>query len=208
MLKVYGVKRSRVLRVLWCLEELGLPYELIELDLGRGDLKCPTYLKLNPLGKMPTLQEGDLVLFESAAICNYLAAKCPDKGLTPTDGSPARAEYDRWLFFIATELEQGLWNMSKHTFVLPEEKRLPQMLDLGREDFLHAANVIENALQGRNYLVENRFTVVDIFLGHTLRWAKLRDISLGTTLKGYLDRLESRPALTNALNKDGVPFQP
>ena len=117
MMKLYGFGPTRSLRALWGLKELGLEFEFIPVNLQAGEHRRPEFLALNPAGKVPVLVDGDLVLTESAAIVLYLAEKHPEKELMPTR-LEQRAQVYRWVMFAMTELEQPLWRMAKHRFVL------------------------------------------------------------------------------------------
>ena len=155
MMKLYGFGPTRSLRALWGLKELGLEFEFIPVNLQAGEHRRPEFLALNPAGKVPVLVDGDLVLTESAAIVLYLAEKYPEKKLMPTR-LEQRAQVYRWVLFAMTELEQPLWRMAKHRFIYPEDKRLPQDIDLAREDFTAMAAVLERHMDGRQYIVGDR----------------------------------------------------
>lgn len=113
MIKVYGFPKTRSLRILWTLEEIGADYGLVKVDLFKGEAEEPAFLQLNPAGKVPVLVDDDLVLSESGAICTYLADKYPETGLAPEPRTGQRAIYDQMCFFALTELEQPLWTMAK-----------------------------------------------------------------------------------------------
>src|SRR5579859_738057 len=147
-MKLYGFSATRSLRALWGLKELGLDFEYVPVDLVKGEHQTPDFLKINPAGKVPVLIDGDLVLPESAAIILYLAEKYPEKGLIPTD-LEVRAEMYRWIMFSVTELEQPLWRITKHSFLLPEERRSPADIELAREDFVAMAKVLDRHMAGR-----------------------------------------------------------
>jgi glutathione S-transferase len=209
MIKLYGPARSRTFRCLWTLEELGLPYQHISLDLHKGEHKNSEFLKLNPVGRVPVLVDGSVTLFESSAICCYLAEKQPLKNLIPKPGSVEHAYFFQWLSFVTTELEQGLWTMGKHTFALPEEKRLPQMKEIGAWEFSGLANVLEKAVRGKNFLVGDMFSVADIFAAHTLIWAKGFGVPVSGALDQYLQNLQQRSAFQNAFRlreKESAPL--
>src|ERR1700741_2175985 len=131
-MKLYEYPPTRSIRVRWTLQELGVPFESVVGDIAKGEHKQAAFLKVNPAGKLPVLVDGDLVLTESVAIVLYLAEKYPEKGLLPTDLTE-RAQVNRWLLFAATELEQPLWRISRHTALYPEDKRLPGDVALARE---------------------------------------------------------------------------
>lgn len=195
MIKLYGNPRSRSNRVHWTLEELGGPYEFYELDFSKGDHRSPFFLELNPAGKIPALQDGDFVLTESGAICNYLAEKFPAKNLIPKSGTRERGIYDQWLMFVLTELEQPLWTAGKHRFALPKDKRLPAIEETARWEFSRAVKLLSQGLGDHEYLAGDHFSVVDILTAHTLRWAKGFKFDLEyANVETLLERLEQRPA--------------
>ncbi|NOY25484.1 MAG: glutathione S-transferase [Oligoflexia bacterium] len=101
-MKLYGFGPSRSARYLWTLLELGVPFERVDVDLSKGEHGRPDFLALNPMGRVPVLVAGDLVLTESFAICTWLADRHPDRGLIPAPGSADRGQHDRWMFFCAT----------------------------------------------------------------------------------------------------------
>ena len=104
-MRLYYVPRTRAGRPRWVLEELGIPYELVRLDPARGETRSPEHLSRQPLGHVPALEDEGGLLFESAAICLYLAEKYPEKGLVPPPGSRGRGLTYQWLFYAMTELE-------------------------------------------------------------------------------------------------------
>jgi glutathione S-transferase len=133
-IKLYEFGPTRSIRVRWTLQELGVDFEPIRVNLLAGDHQRPEFLKINPAGKIPVLVDGDLVLTESVAIVLYLAEKYPDKGLLPA-GPKERAQVNRWLLFAATELEQPLWRISRHTTLYSEEDRLAKDVVLAGREF-------------------------------------------------------------------------
>lgn len=198
MLTLYGTPRTRSDRALWALEECGLPYEFVAIDLFKGEGRSPAYLAINPSGKIPALVDdsvpGRLVLTESAAICTYVADQA-GTGLIPPCGTPLRARHEQWCYFAMTELEQPLWTITKHTFALPAEQRVPAVIDTARWEFARTLPVLAAALQGREYILGDQFTVADILLGHTLLWATGSQLPLeDDVLRQYLQRLLARPA--------------
>ena len=156
-MQLYEFPPTRSIRPRWVLQELGVPFESVIVDPRRGDLRSPAFLKLNPAARIPVLVDGELVLNESVAICLYLAEKYPHGGLMPADVG-ARAEVNRWLWFTVTELEQPLWRITRHTFLYPEAKRLPADMALAREDFAPMAAVVEDHLNGRQFVAGESFT--------------------------------------------------
>jgi glutathione S-transferase len=192
MMKLYGFGPTRSLRALWGLKELGVEFEFIPVNLQAGEHKRPEFLAINPAGKVPVLVDGDLVLPESAAIVLYLAEKYPEKGLMPAR-LEQRAQVYRWVLFAVTELEQPLWRMAKHRFLYPENQRLPQDIDLAREDFTAMAAVLERHMQGRQYIVGDRISVADCVTAYLMDWANEHHLLDGLpNLTAYLQRMYQR----------------
>jgi glutathione S-transferase len=192
MMKLYGFGPTRSLRALWGLKELGVEFEFIPINLQAGEHRRPEFLALNPAGKVPVLVDGDLVIPESAAIVLYLAEKYPDKGLMPAR-LEQRAQVYRWVMFAMTELEQPLWRMAKHRFIYPEHKRLPQAIDLAREDFTAMAAVLEKHMDGRQYIVGERITAADCVTAYLMDWANEHHLLDGfPNLEKYLQRMYGR----------------
>lgn len=158
MLKLYGMGPTRSLRALWALRELDAEFEFVPVNLPAGENRHPDFLRLNPAGKLPVLVDGDFVLTESAAIVMYLAEKYGAKGLMPAD-LKERAQAYRWSLFAVTELEQPLWRMAKHTFLYPEDKRLPGDIALAREEFAAMAAVLERHMPLVNSTASCPFSV-------------------------------------------------
>ncbi len=194
MLTVYGCANTRSSRVLWALEEAGAEYEYVAVDLRAGAGWKPEYLALNPGGKVPTLVDSEMVLTESAAICTYIGDRFPVSRLTPPASSPERAHYDQWCYFVLSELEQPLWTLAKHTFALPERRRVPAVLDTARWEFAVAAKALATGLGRREFIVGDHFTAADILVAHTLAWALAFELPLEHDyLKTYAERLLARP---------------
>jgi glutathione S-transferase len=192
-MKLYEFGPTRSIRVRWTLQELGVDFEPVRVNLITGEHQRPEFLKINPAGKIPVLVDGDLVLTESVAIVLYLAEKYPNKGLLPT-GVVQRAQVNRWLLFAATELEQPLWRISRHTALYPEDERLPGEVILASRDFKEMVTVVEKHMQGREFVAGDSVTVADFVLAYTLDWGN-EDKLLGECpqLLAYMKRMYARP---------------
>lgn len=203
MYHLYGMPRTRSTRVTWALEEIGAEYCYHLVDLMKGEGQSPDFLKLNPFGKVPVLRDGDVLLTESAAICTYLADQNPETGLAPRVGTIERGKYDQWCFFVLTELEQPLWTIHRHRFVYPQDKKVPQMLDVAPWEFQRAINVLAEKLGQREYLVGDSFTMADILLAHTLIWARLYKLDFESLeLEDYVQRISGRSAFARAKERE------
>src|SRR5882672_2065677 len=119
-MKLYEFPPTRSIRVRWTLQELGVPFEAVTVNMIAGENRSPAFLKINPAGRLPVLVDGDLVLTESVAIVLYLAEKYANKRLIPSDLGQ-KAKLNQWLLFAATELEQPLWRIAHHTLLYPED---------------------------------------------------------------------------------------
>ncbi len=201
MITLYGLPRSRSLRVSWMLEELGLDWNYHYVNFQAGEQRGEEFLALNPCGKVPALRDGDMVISESAAICLFLAEKYGPQFL-PEPGTTASALHHRWISFTTTELEQALWSMGKHRFALPEEQRIVEMIDTATWEFNQAAAIAEGWVPESGYLLGEQFSVADILLCHTLNWAVSFQQSLPEKLMNYRKRTSQRPALNSALEKE------
>ncbi len=202
-MKIYGWPNTRSLRAVWALEEAGASYDYLPVNLTRGEGRRPAYLGVNPGGKVPTLVDGDLVLTESAAICSYIGDRHPASGLTPRCGARERALYDKWCFFVLSELEQPLWTIGKHRFAIPEKYRIPAVVDTAIWEFSVAARSLDAQFGSGPYALGERFTAADILLGHTLAWAEAWSIPLEhERLREYAQRLRDRPALGRARRRE------
>lgn len=193
MIKLYGTPPTRALRVLWLLNELGLEYELRPVDILQGEARQSPFLELNPAAKVPVLVDGNVVLTESAAIQLYLADKHREAGLIP-ETVEDRGQMYRWIFFLVTEIEQPLWRIARHTFIYPEDKRLPQDVDLARQECRQMVAVLERHMKGREFIVGDRLSVADLNAAYTLDWANEAEMLGGAPrLREYLTTMYARP---------------
>jgi glutathione S-transferase len=190
-MQLYELSFTRSIRARWMLQELGVDFEAITVNLFAGEGQQPAFLKVNPAGKLPVLVDGDFVLTESAAIVLYLGEKYGK--FLPTDAR-GRAEVNKWLLFTVTELEQPLWRIAKHRNLYPEAQRLPADIPLASEDFRRMAAVAEQHMQGRTYVVGDSVTVADFVLAYTLDWAsEVKLLDRFPQLVAYTERMYARP---------------
>ena len=200
MLKLYHSAQSRSVRARWLLEELGVPYEVVRLNLQAEEHKRPEYLKINPNGTVPALVDGDLALFESGAICQYLADKFPEKRLAPPVGTPARGLYVQWIHYAMSGLEPPTVTIFFHTVRKPEAERIPALVTEARAQLAAVLGVLERALAGRQFILGSDFSAADVMLGSTLGWASMLGIvgQERPNVAGYVARLAGRPAFQRA----------
>ncbi len=200
MLKLYFAPKTRSTRPRWMLEELGVPYELVTVDMSKGDNKRPEYFRVHPMGSLPALEDDGQPVFESAAILQHLAERFPEKGLAPAVGTPARAEYASWMMFCMATLEPALALVATHTYFLPEAERVPSEAARGRKRFGELARMLEEKLRGRDFLVGDGFTAADVLLASILGWAHGSGLLVDFPgLQAYVQRHMARPAAQRAM---------
>jgi glutathione S-transferase len=197
------MSRGRIVR--WMLEEVGQPYRTELLEFGTT-MKAPEYLAINPMGKVPVIRHGDTVVTEAGAICAYLADAFPQAGLAPPPGDRRRGPYYRWLFFAAGPMEAAASNKALG-FQVPEERR--GMMGYG--SFADVMNALEGAVAERDYLVGDRFTAADLYVGSHIGWGMMfGTIEKRPAFERYWRRLRERPAAIRASEIDDalIPAKP
>ena len=194
MIVLYGSPHNRGFRALWMLEELGLPYENIELAARQGETRTAEFLAINPNGHVPTLVDGDMVVWESMAINLYLAKKYGG-GLAPRD-LREEAAVMQWSFWVMTEVEENLLNYGMHTLFLPEAERNAGFAQAAAEKLEAALAVLDDVLDGTAHLVGDRFSVADLNVASVLSWVSLvqLDIAKHANVQRWLSACLARPA--------------
>jgi glutathione S-transferase len=196
MLKVWGrVNSINVQKVLWALDELKVPYERTDAGMQFGVVNEPFYRKMNPNGRVPTIEDDGLVLWESNAIVRYLAAKHGAGALWPND-LRQRADSDRWMDWATTTLAPAIFPVFWGLVRTPPEKRDAKAIDEGVKKLGEAFQVLEQCMDGRDYIGGSALTLGDIPVGvHVYRWYAL-DVTRPKLPKveAYHRRLQQRPA--------------
>jgi glutathione S-transferase len=187
--------RGRISR--WMLEEIGQPYRTELVDYGTT-MKAPAYRAINPMGKVPALQHGDTIVTEGAAICAYLADAFPHADLAPPPGDRLRGPYYRWLFFAAGPIEAAASNKALG-FVVPAGRE--RMMGYGSYD--DVMNTLENAVSQGDYVVGDRFTAADVYVGSHIGFGlQFGTIEKRPAFERYWSRLNARPAALRAKEID------
>ena len=163
-MKLYHCKDARSLRALWTLEEMGLDYELVNMEFPPR-LTQPGYLDINSMGTVPTLVDGTVTLTESSAMCQYLAEKYGPTELGLDVSDPQYGEYLNWLYRSDATLTFPQTLVLRYTRLEPEERRVPQVVADYTQWYYSRLRSVEMALEGRDYLLGDRFTVADIAVG-------------------------------------------
>jgi len=187
-MKLYWCPRTRSFSALWLMEETGQPYERVLIDLNKNDQKSPDYLKINPMGKVPAIQDGDVSVAESAAICAYVAERYPEAELAPPVGDPRRAKYLQWLFFGPGCIEPAMVQVSTKIEMNP--------VAAGWGDAQRVFDVLDDALAKGPWLLGETFSAADIIIGSGLNFSVrlFKMIASRPSFEAYIERCMARPA--------------
>jgi glutathione S-transferase len=195
-LTLYHATPSRSSIVHWMLEELGEPYAIELLNLKAGDQRKSAYLALNPMGKVPTLKDGDVVVTEVAAICCYLADTYPKAKLAPPIGDKRRGAYLKWLFYGPGCVEPAMIDKALGRSPAPRTMA-------GWADYDTVLEVLRGAVAHSQYLLGEQFTAADVVIGSALRWGMLfKMMPELPEFVAYVGRLTARPAMQRQLAQD------
>ena len=200
MLKLHFAPNSRAGRIVWLLEELGLPYEINKMAFHPKDLKSDEHRARHPLGRVPVLDDGDVRLFESGAIVDYILERHRNGGLKPAVDAPEFPAYLQWFHYCEGMVMPPVNTIVVQTLLLPPERRDETVLAQAKRLLTKALEPVNAALEGKDYLIGN-FSGADIMLGH----ACFMSNRLGCVpdemvhLKAYVDRIAARPAFKTAI---------
>ena len=184
-MKLYYNPQSRAVIAKWMLDECDAQYEIVPIDFTKREHKTPEFLKINPAGKLPALEDRDAKIFETAAICLYLGDKFPAAKLAPVISAPERGRYLSLMVYSTSQLEPAMSD------ALLKLEHLPQR---GWTDFETAQNVVEDELGKGAYLFGDWFTAADIMIGSMFIWKRIFGAPPGRpALEAYVNRLLARP---------------
>ena len=193
MMQVYYSPRTRAFSTLWLMEEIGQPYERVLTDISTGGQKSADFLKINPMGKVPALRDGDATLGEAAAICAYVADRYPDAGLAPAASDhAARAMYLYWLFFGPSCIEPSIMQ----AYLKFEVPAATAAWGSTQQTF----DVLDAALEKGPWLLGEHFTAADIVIGSGINFAvrAFKLIPTRPNFDRYIDACAARPAFQRA----------
>jgi len=197
MIKLYHAPLTRSVRIYWLLEELGIAYELETVSFRSDTIP---FGQSTPVGKLPAIQDGDLTMFESGAILEYIIERYGKGRLAPPPGSSLRGQYLQWVHFAEATAFPPLGNLAWHVLFKKDAETIPTAMADYRHLAAAALQVVETALTHREFLLESGFSGADIMMGFTLGCAQM----LGALTErfpnatAYLKRLEARPAFQKA----------
>lgn len=194
MIKIYGSPRSSAGRCYWMLEELQLPYEQMALDMQKKEHKSEEYLKINPNGKVPALIDGDVTIWESMAITTYLAKKyqSPLAPRTPVEDGHMM----QWSFWALVDLQKPAVDWLIQELFVPADKRNHQIIDDAKKVLPNLLKTLERGLEGKTYLVDERFTVADLNVASVVNLTTSLglDISHLPNTTRWMNACKDRPA--------------
>ena len=201
MLTLHFAPNSRAGRILWLLEELALPYELNRMDFHPKDLKSDRHRARHPLGRVPVLDDGDISIFESGAIVEYILERHKNGGLKPDVASPLFPEYLQWFHYCEGMVMPPINTIVVQTILLPPDRRDEKVLGQAQRLLTKALEPVNDARAGRDYLIVD-FSCADIMLGHACFMSQRSGCVTDemTHLLAYIARIAARPAFDKAIN--------
>ena len=200
MLKLHHAPNSRAGRIVWLLEEVGLEYEINKMAFHPKELKSDEHRARHPLGRVPVLEDGEVMLYESGAIVEYIIARHTDGTLQPNVNTPEFPEYLQWFHYCEGMVMPPVNTIVVQTKLLPEDRRNAEVLDQAQRLLTKALAPVDKAVERREYLIGN-FSGADIMLGHACFMSRRLGCFTGemTALDAYVNRLEARPAFQTGI---------
>ena len=201
MLKVHFAPNSRAGRIIWLLEELELPYEVNKMDFHPKDLKSDEHRSRHPLGRIPVLDDGDIRIYESGAIVEYILERHKNGGLKPDVSSNSYPDYLQWFHYCEGMVMPPINTIVVQTILLPEDRRDETVLNQAKRSLSKSLEPVNNALEGKKYLIGD-FSAADIMLGHACFMSnRLGCVSEEMlNMKSYVDNINKRPAFQTAIS--------
>ena len=191
-IELYYTPHTRSLRPRWLLEELDIPYTLHPVDLFSGE-RNPAH----PLGSVPAMTVDGQTMFESGAMCHWLADRFPEKGLAPALDDGLRPAYEQWMFFVPGTLEPPPFEILMHTRILPEQDRVSEIIGYAENRYQRVLHMLAKQLDHDDFILGAGFSCADIMIGSTLNWLP-ELLEPHPALQGYVQRLTARPAYARA----------
>jgi len=193
-IRIFHVKGTRSVRVIWLCEELGLPYEIVPIDFSAEYRNSDEWRAMSPTGKVPAMTDGDMTMFESGAMVQYILEKYGKGRLQPEPGTADSAIFLQWCWFAEATLARPLGDIVHHRFLKPEAERLPEMVVDGEKRARVCLDAVNSALQDQDYLVAE-YTAADIMMGYSLLLATRVEVldDEYPQVQTYFQKLQARP---------------
>ena len=201
MLKLHHAPNSRAGRILWLLEELELPYEINSMKFHPSDLKSDEHRSRHPLGRIPVLEDEEVIIYESGAIVEYILARHAPGKLKPAITSKLFPSYLQWFHYCEGMVMPAMNTIVVQTIILPEERRNAEILGQAQRLLSKSLIPVNESLENKKYLIGD-FSAVDIMLGHSLYMSKqLKCVNEKlSNILNYLSKIEARPCFQKAIN--------
>jgi glutathione S-transferase len=201
MLKIYHSKQARSLRVVWLAEEIGMPHEIVHMPFDPATLRSEEFLRINPFGKVPAIEDGGVRMVESGAICQYLTEKYGKAPFKKVLGDADYPAYLQWIHAGEATLTPPLGAIAQHTIIRPKERRIGQVADEAVTMFKERLKVLDANLGETGYLVGSEMTAADVMVGYALHLADFMGVMKDPPddVAKYWARLQERPAYQRAI---------
>lgn len=200
-MKLYYARNSRAVRVAWLLEELNVEYEIKKFDLGSKEMRSPDYLEIHPMGRVPTLEDGSVKIFESGAIIQYILEKHKNNSLVPSFDDQEFSNYLQWFHYAEGMIMPPMNIIVVETILLPPERRTEVNVKRATKLLNQMLIAVDTHMNNRDYLA-GTFSAADLMTGHAVIMAERlgADISDKPNLSTYIARLTNRSAFQKASN--------
>ena len=203
MIKLYHAKGTRGLRVMWLCEELNIDYEIQNVDFSKEFRFSEQWLKINPLGKLPSLRDGDILLFESCAMIQYILDKYGGGKLQPSPSTTSYAYFLQWLWFSEATFARPIGEIVNHRREFPDEQEIPEVVQEMQSRIYKCLDALNEALEGKDFILGKDFTAADISLGYSLLIAQNRiDKEFPEKVDKYWGNISSRRAFITARSRE------
>lgn len=198
-MKIHHAPNTRSVRTVWLLEELGIPYELEMHKLGDPAMRAPEYRKVHPMGRVPALEDGDVTIFESGAIVEYVLARQGDGRMRPKVDAPEFPAYLQWLHYAEGMIMPPVNIIVVETILLPPERRNDANVARATKLLGQMLSAVDAHMAGREYLA-GEFSGADIMTGHACTVSRRlgADVSDKPNVEAYIERCNARPAMQKA----------
>ena len=202
-MKLYYARESRAVRVAWVLEELRLEYDIHKFSLGDRSMREPEYLSLHPMGRVPTLEDGKIRLFESGAIVQYILEKYGNGRFVPQSSNSNFASYLQWFHYAEGMIMPPMNTLVVETIMLPPERRTEVNIKRASKLLNQMLYAVNENLSDKAYLVGPEITAAEFMTGHAVIMSQRLGIDMQDKpyLIEYIKRLETRDAFIKASNK-------
>ena len=208
MYKLYWAPGTASMAPQAVLEEIGASYEMVKLDTAAKQHEGAEYRKLNPNGRIPTLIDGDFVIFETAAICQYLCDKHPGANLAPPAGSHARGRFYQWLTYMTNTVQVGFIDWFHPDWTFSDLDSQAALKAQAEEKLSRSFQVLDDGIGGNPYVAGTQFTVCDIYLAMMARWSRFQPKPAWhwPNIKRVVAASYTRPAFQRMLQKQGIAW--